>query len=58
MAEILAVPPVRRAEFRNERKALMKATIDQLKTPGAKSGTKPESKDDLKSLPMADVQKK
>jgi len=36
----------------------MKATIDQLKTPGAKSGTKPESKDDLKSLPMADVQKK
>ena len=36
----------------------MKATVDQLKTPGAKSGTKPESKDDLKSLPMADVQKK
>ena len=36
----------------------MKTTTDQPKTPGAKSGSKSESKDDLKSLPMADVEKK
>jgi H+-transporting ATPase len=36
----------------------LKTTTDQPKTPGAKSGSKPESKDDLKSLPMADVEKK
>jgi H+-transporting ATPase len=36
----------------------LKTTTDQPKTPGAKSGSKSESKDDLKSLPMADVEKK
>jgi len=36
----------------------MESTIDKPKTADVKPGAKPESKDDLKSLPMAEVEKK
>ena len=36
----------------------MKPDAGKLKAPGSKPGTKPESKDDLKSLPMPEVEKK
>ena len=36
----------------------MKPNTDKAKTPEAKPGSKPESKDDLKSLPMPEVEKK
>jgi magnesium-transporting ATPase (P-type) len=35
-----------------------KSGADQLKAPEARPGAKPESKDDLKSLPMPEVEKK
>jgi len=35
----------------------MKAKTDKSKAPDAKPGTKPEPKDDLKSLPMPEVEK-
>ncbi len=36
----------------------MNAVADQSKSPDAKPGSKPEAKDDLKSLPLADVEKR
>ena len=36
----------------------MKPNTDKPKAPEAKPGSKPESKDDLKSLPMPEVEKK
>jgi H+-transporting ATPase len=36
----------------------MKPNVDQPKSPESKSGPKPDSKDDLKSLPMPEVEKK
>ncbi len=36
----------------------MESTTDKQKTEDLKPGAKPESKDDLKSLPMAEVEKK
>jgi len=36
----------------------MASTIEKPKTADLKPGAKPESKDDLKSLPMAEVEKK
>jgi len=36
----------------------MKPTTDQTKTPEAKAGPKPDAKDDLKTLPLPDVEKK
>jgi hypothetical protein len=37
---------------------IMKANADQPKAPGAKPGSKSDAKDDLKSLPMPEVEKK
>ena len=36
----------------------MESTIEKPKTAKLEPGTKPEPKDDLKSLPMAEVEKK
>lgn len=36
----------------------MKANVEHLKTPESQSGSKPEAKDDLKTLPMPELQKK
>jgi len=36
----------------------MKAKTDQTKTPESNPGSKPIAKDDLKSLPLAEVEKK
>jgi hypothetical protein len=36
----------------------MESTTEKPKTADLKPGAKPESKDDLKSLPMAEVEKK
>ena len=36
----------------------MKANADQPKAPESKSGSKPKPKDDLKSFPMPEVEKK
>ena len=36
----------------------MKPNTDQPKAPESKPGSKPESKDDLKSLPLPEVEKK
>ena len=36
----------------------MKPKADQTKAPEATAGSKPDAKDDLKTLPLADVEKK